>query len=500
MAADEPVPPIGAALSRLAAAEPDRPAVTCNGRTLTRGQLEAVTNRLARAYAELGVAQGDYVTIALPNSIEWVQAVAATWKLGAVPQPLSARLPDAEYADLLDLRPRALLVGRADPRGVVTSVPGDFSPSADLSDAALPEAVSPTLKSMASGGSTGRPKLIEAGGDSRFQGDLVAAMMGNLPTDTQLVSVPLSHNTGFTSATIALATGQHLVLMPRFDPESFLRLITEHRVNYLATVPTIMQRLLPVYRAEPDSFDLSSVRRWWHLAAPCPPTVKEAWIEILGPEAVWELYGGTELQALTFISGTEWLTHRGSVGRVVSGEMKVLDDDGADCPPGVVGEIYMRPRPGSQPTYRYIGSTAKSRPDALGAWDSLGDLGWFDDEGYLYLADRRVDMFTVGGRNVYPAEIENALSEHPAVLSCLVVGVPHTDLGQVPHALVHASAEHNLDDKAVATFVAERLADYKVPRSVEFVDTPLRDDAGKARRTAVRAEVIARRTAGVREL
>jgi len=498
VAADEPVPPIGATLSRLAAADPDRPAVTCDGRTLTRGQLEAVTNRLARAYAELGVAQGDYVTIALPNSIEWVQAVVATWKLGAVPQPLSARLPDAEYADLLDLRPRALLVGRADPRGVVTSVPGDFSPSADLSDAALPEAVSPTLKSMASGGSTGRPKLIEAGGDSRFQGDLVAAMMGNLPTDTQLVSVPLSHNTGFTSATIALATGQHLVLMPRFDPESFLRLITEHRVNYLATVPTIMQRLLPVYRAEPDSFDLSSVRRWWHLAAPCPPTVKEAWIEILGPEAVWELYGGTELQALTFISGTEWLTHRGSVGRVVSGEMKVLDDDGADCPPGVVGEIYMRPRPGSQPTYRYIGSTAKSRPDALGAWDSLGDLGWFDDEGYLYLADRRVDMFTVGGRNVYPAEIENALSEHPAVLSCLVVGVPHTDLGQVPHALVHASAEHNLDDKAVATFVAERLADYKVPRSVEFVDTPLRDDAGKARRTAVRAEVIARQQAQAR--
>ena len=500
MAANEPVPPIGATLSRLAAEDPDRPAVTCDGRTLTRGQLEAVTNRLARAYAELGVAQGDYVTIALPNSIEWVQAVAATWKLGAVPQPLSARLPDAEYADLLDLRPRALLVGRADPRGVVTSVPGDFSPSADLSDAALPEAVSPTLKSMASGGSTGRPKLIEAGGDSRFQGDLVAAMMGNLPTDTQLVSVPLSHNTGFTSATIALATGQHLVLMPRFDPESFLRLITEHRVNYLATVPTIMQRLLPVYRAEPDSFDLSSVRRWWHLAAPCPPTVKEAWIEILGPEAVWELYGGTELQALTFISGTEWLTHRGSVGRVVSGEMKVLDDDGADCPPGVVGEIYMRPRPGSQPTYRYIGSTAKSRPDALGAWDSLGDLGWFDDEGYLYLADRRVDMFTVGGRNVYPAEIENALSEHPAVLSCLVVGVPHTDLGQVPHALVHASAEHDLDDKAVAAFVAERLSDYKVPRSVEFVDIPLRDDAGKARRTAVRDEVIARRTAGVRGL
>lgn len=488
----EDVPPIGAQFSLLAAADPDAPAVSCRERTVTRGELESRTNRMARGYADLGVGQGDYVTIALPNSIDWVAAVLATWKLGAVPQPLSARLPDAEYAGLLALRERALLVGRADPTGVTPFVPGDFDPGPQVSDEPLPEAVSPSLKSMASGGSTGRPKLIEAGGDGRFLGSVVAAMMGNEPTDTQLVSVPLSHNTGFTSATMALSTGQHLVLMDRFDPEEFLRLITEHRVDYLATVPTIMQRLLPVYRSAPARrYDLSSVRRWWHLAAPCPPAVKEAWIEILGPEVVWELYGGTELQALTFISGTEWIDRRGSVGRVVSGEMKILDDDGNECPPGVVGEIYMRPRPGAKPTYRYIGSTAKSRPDALGAWDSLGDLGWFDDDGYLYLADRRVDMFTVGGRNVYPAEIENVLAEHPAVLSCLVVGLPHEDLGQVPHALVHTD-DTALDDAAVTRFVADRLAEYKVPRSVEFTDTPLRDDAGKARRTAVRDEVIAR--------
>ncbi len=486
------VPAIGTQMSLLAAESPDTPAVSHGGRTITRGELESLTNRLARAYADLGVGQGDYVTIALPNSIEWVAAVVATWKLGAIPQPLSARLPDHEYVGLLELQDRALLVGRADPRGLVPSVPGDLDPGPEVSDAPLPEAISPSLKSMASGGSTGRPKLIEAGIDGRFQGTVVAAIMGNRPTDTQLVSVPLSHNTGFTSATTALATGQHLVLMSRFDPHEFLRLITEYRVNYLATVPTIMQRLLPVYRADPDAYDLSSVTRWWHLAAPCPPNVKEAWIEILGPDAVWELYGGTELQALTFISGTEWLTHRGSVGRVVSGEMKILDDEGNECPPGEVGEIYMRPKPGGRPTYRYIGSTAKQHD----GWDSLGDLGWFDTDGYLYLADRRVDMFTVGGRNVYPAEIENALSEHPAVMSCLVVGIPHEDLGQVPHALVHLADGHDLDTGAVRAFVAERLADYKVPRSVEFVDEPLRDDAGKARRTAVRDEVIARRAAG----
>ena len=480
------VPAIGTQMSLLAVESPDAPAVSHGGRTITRGELDSLTNRLARAYADLGVRQGDYVTIALPNSIEWVAATVATWKLGAIPQPLSARLPDHEYVGLLGLRERALLVGRPDPRGLVPSVPGDLDPG--VSDAPLPEAVSPSLKSMASGGSTGRPKLIEAGIDGRYQGSIVAAMMGNRPTDTHLVSVPLSHNTGFTSATTALATGQHLVLMSRFDPAEFLRLITEYRVNYLATVPTIMQRLLPVYRANPDAYDLSSVTRWWHLAAPCPPNVKQAWIEILGPDAVWELYGGTELQALTFISGTEWLSHRGSVGRVVSGEMRILDDAGNECRPGEVGEIYMRPRPGARPTYRYIGSTAKQHD----GWDSLGDLGWFDSDGYLYLADRRVDMFTVGGRNVYPAEIENALAEHPAVMSCLVVGIPHEDLGQVPHALVHLAEGHDMDAGAVRAFVAERLAEHKVPRSVEFVDEPLRDDAGKARRTAVRDEVIAR--------
>jgi bile acid-coenzyme A ligase len=481
------IPPIGTKLSQLAAEAPDKPAVSCDGRTITRGELDSTSNRLARAYAELAVGHGDYVTIAVPNSIEWVQATIAVWKLGAIPQPLSPRLPDAEFEGLLDLKPRALLVGRADPRGVVPSVDADFTGAPELSDAPLPETVSPAWKSMASGGSTGRSKLIEAGGEGRIPAELIAMGMGNEPTDTHLVPVPLSHNTGFTSATIALLTGQHLVLMRRFEPEEFLRLIGEHRVNYLATVPTIMQRLLPVYQANPDAYDLSSLRRLWHLAAPCPPNVKEAWIELLGPESVWELYGGTELQALTYISGSEWLGHRGSVGRVVTGEMKVLDDDGNECPPGVLGEIYMRPRPSSAPTYRYIGSTAKTRD----GWDSLGDLGWFDEDGYLYLCDRRVDMFTVGGRNVYPAEIENALAEHPAVLSCLVVGVPHEDLGQVPHALVHTDGD-GLDVAGVQTFVAERLADYKVPRSVEFVDTPLRDDAGKARRSAVRDEVIAR--------
>ena len=479
------VAPISTQISALAHASPDAPAVTCEGRTLSRAELDASTNRLARAYAERGVGVGDYVSIAMPNSIEWIQAVIACWKLGAVPQPLSARLPDAEFVGILDLKRRALIVGRTDPRGEVPSVPEDFVPHPDISDASLPEAVSPVWKSMTSGGSTGRPKLIEAGGDSRIPA-LIGFPLGMTEADVNLLSVPLSHNTGFTTAAAGLLLGHHLVIMPRFDAEEFLRLVTEHRVTFLATVPTVMQRLLPVYRADAGAYDLSSIRRFWHLGAPCPPAIKQAWIDLLGPEPIWELYGGTELQALTFISGDQWLTHPGSVGVVVAGEMKVLDDDGNECPPGVVGEIYMRPAPGSAPTYRYVGVDAKSRD----GWDSLGDLGYFDADNFLYLSDRRVDMFTVGGRNVYPAEIEAALAAHPDILSSLVVGVPDDDLGQVPHALVQSGT--NLDEAAVREFLGARVASYKVPRTVEFVDRPLRDDAGKARRSAVRAEIIAR--------
>jgi bile acid-coenzyme A ligase len=479
----EPVPPIGAQISMLAELAPDEPAVTCDGRTLTRAELDRSTNRLARAYAERGVGVGDYVTMVLPNSIEWIQAAVACWKLGAVPQPLSARLPDAELQGLLDLRRPALLVGREHPE--VPCVPTGFTPDPALSDAGLPEAVSPVWKAMGSGGSTGRPKLIDSGVDSRVPA-AVGYALGAQEGDTTFVPVPLSHNTGFSTATVALLMRHHLVLMSRFEPQQFLRLITDYRATFVTTVPTIMQRTLPVYYADPGSYDLSSIRRFWHMGAPCPPAIKQAWIDLLGPEKVWELYGGTELQAMTFISGDQWLTHRGSVGVVVTGQMKVLDDDGNPCPPGVVGEIYMRPNPGSAPTYHYVGATAKSRD----GWDSLGDLGYFDEDGFLYLSDRRVDMFTVGGRNVYPAEIENALSAHPDVLSCLVVGVPHEDLGQVPYALVQAGSA--LDEQTVQEFLRERIAGYKVPATVEFVDSPLRDDAGKARRSKVRDEVMAR--------
>jgi bile acid-coenzyme A ligase len=237
-------------------------------------------------------------------------------------------------------------------------------------------------------------------------------------------------------------------------------------------------------------YDLSSVRLMIHLAAKCPEWLKEKWIELLGPEKVLEIYGGTESVSITLITGEEWLAHRGSVGRPWFGDMKVLDANGNELPPGEIGEIYMKGPEGAAPTYEYVGAEAKT----LNGWETLGDLGWKDEDGYLYISDRRVDMIVSGGANIYPAEVENAIDQHPKVLSSVVVGLPDDDLGQRAHAIVQA--ESGTTERAILGFLAERLVRYKIPRSVEFTDQPLRDDSGKVRRSKLRDAAIERSRTG----
>jgi bile acid-coenzyme A ligase len=234
-----------------------------------------------------------------------------------------------------------------------------------------------------------------------------------------------------------------------------------------------------------ESYDVSSLQTVWHLAAPCPPWLKEAWIEWLGPDVIMELYAGTEAQAVTIITGAEWLAHRGSVGQVKFGEMRAFDEAGNPLPPGEIGEIYMRRPEGLPPSYAYRGATPRTLP---GGWESLGDIGSFDEEGYLYLADRRADMILVGGSNVYPAEIEAALDEHPLVASSAVVGLPDDDLGNRIHAIVQPRP--GLTEESLREHVAARLVRYKQPRTYEFVEANIRDDAGKVRRSQLRAERV----------
>jgi bile acid-coenzyme A ligase len=486
LAARRPFEPYVRTLARLARECPDAALLTVADGTITRGQFEDRTNQMARAYAGLGVGFGDFVTIGLTNSVEWFIHFVACWKVGATPQPVSPRLPAVERQAIVELANSKLVVGAvSDDHPGRLCVGADFTPPQGTSAEPLPEVVSPAWMAPTSGGSTGRPKLIVAGTGAEGSTAYYEWLFGYGADDRQIVAGPLFHNAPLAHAIGGLLLGHHIVILPRFDATELLDAVERHRITWLLVVPTMLLRLHRVLEDGPPR-DLSSVRVLWHMASKCPDWLKEAWIQRMGPHRVFELYGGSESQALTVISGEEWLSHRGSVGRPVVGDMRIFDEAGEELPPGEIGEIYLRRTPGSAPTYRYIGASAK----ILNGWESLGDLGWADEDGYIYISDRRVDMIVSGGENIYPAEVEAVLESHPSVLSAVVVGLPDEELGARVHALVQLGEA--VDGDHLLEFVAERLVRYKVPRSIEFIDSPLRDDAGKARRSAMRDEAIER--------
>jgi bile acid-coenzyme A ligase len=361
-------------------------------------------------------------------------------------------------------------------------VPAGFEPDGSTRDEPLPDVVPPNVRTMTSGGSTGQPKLIVDLTPALTDPEL--AENGMQVGGTTLVPGPLYHAGPFIVSWQCLLSGGTLILMRRFDPEECLRLVERHSLDWALSVPTKMQRIWK----HPDDvrarYDVSSLRRVMCTGAPSPARLKRAWIEWVGPEKVWEAYGGTERIAGTLISGSEWLEHPGSVGKPPpERKMRILREDGSACAPGEVGEIYMMPAAGRGTTYRYIGAEAEATADG---WETVGDMGWLDADGYLYLADRKSDMVLVGGSNVYPAEVEAAIDAHPAVRTSAVIGLPDDDLGSRLHAIVDAPG--GIDEETLRAHLAERLVVYKIPRSYEFVNEPLRDDAGKLRRTALRAE------------
>jgi bile acid-coenzyme A ligase len=415
------------------------------------------------------------VTVALPNSIEFFEACTAVWKLGATPHLLSARMPAAEQSDLIELADPVLVVGDA-PAGHRPHIAAGAAVDASISDAELPDVVSPSWKALCSGGSTGRPKLIVDAqpGTVDPAGPKVA---GLLPELTQVVSGPLYHNSAFFWGAHGLHIGHHLVVLPRFDAEQVLAAVDRHRVELAVFAPTMMRRISLLPDEVKNRYDVSSLRFVVHTAAPCPEWLKQAWIDWLGPKVIWETYSGTENIAGTAIRGDEWLLHRGSVGRLKHGRVRILDPDGYEVRTGEVGEIFMH---ADRETYHYVGADPRERD----GWQSLGDLGRLDADGYLYISDRRTDLILRGGANIFPAEVEAALDRHPLVAESVVVGVPDEDLGQRVHAVVRPTGD--LTEADLREFVTTQLVGYKCPASYEFVDRPLRDEAGKARRAALR--------------
>jgi bile acid-coenzyme A ligase len=471
---------------QLAAESGSTPALTFGNRTYDYAELGRISNRLAQHLLDIGVKPGDFVTIAVPNGLQFLTTAIACWKIGAIPQPVSARLPGMELKSIVELADSSVVVG-VDAEGR-QSLPIGFEPGEDLDDSPLPDCVSPSWKAPTSGGSTGRPKLIVSGDPSVYSSTLagMGALIGAGPGQTMAMPGPLYHNGPFIWTWLTLLAGGHVSLLERFDAEATLQLIDDSKATAIYLVPTMMQRMWKLPDEVKFSFDMSSLARATHLAEPCPPWLKEAWIDWIGAENLYELYGGTEGQMFTLIAGTEWLEHRGSVGKPISGEVKICDEGGNEVGSGQTGDVWMRAVGRDTPTYRYIGSEAET----LDGWDCLGDIGWMDADGYLYLSDRRGDMILVGGANIYPAEIEAAINAHPEVHSCAVIGHPDEDKGNLIHAIVQVGADVSkaLDEREQLDFLSERLVRYKLPRSVEWTEEPLRDDAGKLRRGTLQKE------------
>src|SRR5713226_4025344 len=423
----------------------DAVAISHGADTLTWEQLERGANRRARAFAARGVKPGDFVAIGLPNSNAFFETTLAVG-------------------------------GEAD-WNAPNSVPADFVPEG-FSDETLNNPVARYWKAMTSGGSTGRPKVILDHGPAVV--DTAADQMLGIPRGVSLLNPgPLYHNAPFILSHMGLFAGGRMTGMVKFDAEEALRLIERNRVQWVNFVPTMMHRIWALPEQVRNAYDLSSLQIVFHMAAPMPPWLKEKWIGWLGPERIWELYGGTERQGACVISGVEWLTHRGSVG--------IIGEDGNDVAPGETGEIYFLPNDGAGSTYHYLGAEPKRRADG---WESLGDIGRLDADGYLYLGDRLADMILRGGANIYPAEVEAAVTAHPDVRSCVVVGLPDPEFGQRVHAILElreaADAQSIVD--SMGDFLADQLSRYKHPESFEIVNSGLRDDAGKVRRTLLRDE------------
>ena len=481
----------------LARAEPDRPAIVHDGRTVSFGELDATANRLAHALAHR-VAPGDRVAVLLHNRPEVFAVWGAVARLGALVVPISYRstAPEARY---VALDSGAVALVHDDGRVAGPATLGIDVEPVDVDDAELQQRPttpprddylgSPVVWMNYTSGTTGRPKGIVRPApvpmsDAPPQPYLQFWGFGR--DDVHLLTGPAYHTAPGAYAQMQLVEGALVVIMSRFDAEGCLRLIDQHRVTNSHMVPANFVRILELPADVRARYDLSSVRTIIHAAAPCPEAVKRAIIDVFPTGAIWEYYGASEGMG-TVISPDDWLAHPGSVGRAFPGiDIRILDEDGEPVPAGTVGHIYISAAKGYAPSYH--NAPDKTEQAWRGDRFTVGDLGALDRDGYLYIADRRTDLILRGGVNVYPAEVESALAEHADVVDSAVLGLPDERLGQRVHALVELTPGSRIGSDELRAFLAERLADVKRPTSYEFIAELPREPNGKVNKAALRAE------------
>jgi bile acid-coenzyme A ligase len=477
--------PYGVRISELAEEEPDRVGITFvaldgTERPLTTTELEARANQVGRAMAARGVGAGDRVGLELRNSPELVACLFGAWKIGAAPVPMRWDLPDWE---------RERVVKVLDGRLVVTERDTSILQDADRQPTGpLPPIVPPIVNGICSSGSTGTPKVIMSTRPGAYDPDLVRPfpIFWGVELGRQRILCPttLYHTNGFHTMMNYIA-GDTVVVMEKFEAARVVDLIERHRITTFTATSTMLQRISQVPGLAQR--DLSSIVWVLQGAQVIAPNLVQFWIDLLGADKFYMSYGMTEGLGLAAIRGDQWLTHRGSVGRGIRDtEIKILDGDQREVPRGEVGEIYLRsPFTGG---YGYLGD-AGNLPTTPDGFSTAADLGWMDEEGFLYVVDRRVDMIVSGGANVYPAEVEAALFEHPGIADVVVVGLQDERWGRRVHAIVEpADKAHPPTPDEVIAFAKSHLAAYKVPKTVEIVDSIPRSAATKVNRGALVAE------------
>jgi long-chain acyl-CoA synthetase len=493
-------------LWNIAKEQPERTAVIGpDGRKQSYAELAAAANRYGRGLQAMGLEPGDSIVMLLPNGLEVPEVYFAATQIGLYIVAVNWHLTGPEIAYLLedsgakafvaherfaevatDATVRSGLDEKA--RLAVGRVPG-FRPLEELGAGQPdepPDRRTTGAPMLYTSGTTGRPKGVRralAGLDPHEvspMGPAFFGFFGIAPFDghVHLCGSPLYHTAVLNFVTISIQLGHSAVLMDRWDPEEMLRLIERHRVTHTHMVPTQFHRLLALPEQVRAKYDVSSLRAAIHGAAPCPIEVKRRMLDWWGPVVI-EYYAATEGGG-TLITAPDWLDRPGSVGLPWPGSVvKILDPEGKELPPGEIGLVYMRM---GTTSFEYHKDREKTRAGRAGDLFTLGDVGYLDEDGFLFLCDRKSDMIISGGVNIYPAEIEGELSCHPKVADVAVFGVPNEDWGEEIKAIVQPAEGVRGDDELTAElleFARSRLAKFKLPRTIEYRDALPRDPNGK---------------------
>lgn len=487
-----------------------------DGKEWSRGELHAECNKIANQLYALGLRRNDVVATMLPNSSEFIAVYLACAQSGYYMVPINWHLAGPEVAHILtDSGAKAFFASATDsdiahasqkavelshfPSGGRICIGGaleGFQPYSRFIEQAssLPPAErSPGNVMNYTSGTTGKPKGVKRNlpeGDPDAMCGLYAMvyfLYGIMPEDNNvhLCGSPLYHTAVLVYAQAALHMGHSVVIMHKWLPEDMLKLIEKYQVTTSHMVPTQFNRLLQLPEAVRNHYDCTSTRAMIHAAAPCPPHIKRQMLDWWGM-SIYEYYAATEGGG-TLASPQDWLKYPGTVGKAWMGaEIKIFNDEGKELGPNEQGNVYMLMS--DRTKFEYKDDIAKTNQDRIGEFFTVGDIGYLNEDGFLFLCDRKIDMIISGGANIYPAEIENVLFEHPKVADCAVFGIPNSDWGEEVKAVIEPIAGVVGDDNLVAelnTFCKEKLAKMKLPRSYDFMKLP-RDPNGKLKKRLLR--------------